>query len=99
MISSLCYELSPTCTLKWPGCNRVRVTCNTSSVFHVQHAMYHAVRRDSSAIEPDRVEITFIFALSYWLKPSTDEGGGENQSTRRKPPTKSDRKTLALLFM
>ena len=37
-ISSLCCQLSPTCTLKWPGCNRVQscathqafITCNMS---------------------------------------------------------------------
>ena len=28
-ISSLCRELSPTCTLKWPRYNHVQITCNT----------------------------------------------------------------------
>ena len=36
-ISSLCREPSP--TLKWPECNRVQITCNTSSPYHVQHVL------------------------------------------------------------
>ena len=31
-------ELSPTHMLKWPGRNRVQITCNTSSTYHGQHA-------------------------------------------------------------
>ena len=38
-ISSLRHELSPTRSLKWPGCNRVQIMCNTSSAHHVQHAV------------------------------------------------------------
>ena len=64
-ISSLCRELSPTRTFKWPWHNRVKVTCNTSNAYHVQRVVCHLVRRDSSAIEFDRVEITFILALLY----------------------------------
>ena len=37
----------------------------------------HLVRRDSSAFKFDRVDIAFILALFYWLKPLTDEGGEE----------------------
>ena len=59
-ISSLRRELSPTRTLKWPGRNRVQITCNTSGDDHVQHVM---VRRDSSAIKFGRTEIAFILAL------------------------------------
>ena len=57
---SLCRELSPTRMLKWPGHDRVQITCNTSSAYHVQHVMCHVVRRDSSAIKFDRGEIAFI---------------------------------------
>ena len=35
------------------------------------------VRRASSTIKFDRVEIAFIVALFYWLKPLTNEGGEE----------------------
>ena len=61
-------------TFKWPGRKRAQVTCNTSSVYHVQHAVCHVVQRDSSAIKFDRAEIAIFSALSYWLKPLTDEG-------------------------
>ena len=39
-ISSLHRKLSPTHTLKWPGHNRVQITCNTSSAYHVQHVVW-----------------------------------------------------------
>ena len=39
-ISSQRRELSPTHTLKWPGRNRVQITCNTSSACHVQVSCY-----------------------------------------------------------
>ena len=61
-ISSLRRELFPTRTLKWPGRNRVQITCNTSGVHHLQHVVRHVVRRDNSAIKFDRVEIAFISA-------------------------------------
>ena len=37
------------------------------------NVMCHLVRRDSSAIKFDRVEIAFTIGLLYWLKPLTDE--------------------------
>ena len=39
-ISSQCRKLSPTRTLKWPGRNRVQITCNTSSACHLQVSCY-----------------------------------------------------------
>ena len=60
--------------LKWPGCNCVQITCNTSSAHHLQHVVCHVVQRDSSAIKFDRIEIAFILALIYWLKRLTVEG-------------------------
>ena len=48
-----------------------------SRAYQVQPAVCHLVRRDSSAVKFDRVEIAFILALFYWLKPLTDEGGEE----------------------
>ena len=30
-------------SLKWPGCNRVQITCNTSSAYHVQHVVCHVI--------------------------------------------------------
>ena len=70
-ISSLRLEPSPTRTLKWPGRNCVQNTCNTSSAYHVQYVVLYAtclvIRRDSSAITFNRVEIAFIWDLFYWL--------------------------------
>ena len=76
-ISSLRHELSTTHMLKWPGHSHMQITCNTLNAYHVQHVMCHVVRRDSTAIKFDRLEIAIIFALFYWLKPLTDEGGEE----------------------
>ena len=39
-ISSQRREPSPTHTFKWPGRNRVQITCNTSSAYHVQVSCY-----------------------------------------------------------
>ena len=67
-ISSLRRELTPTCTLKWSGRSCVQITCHTSGAHPVQHVC-PVVRRDSSATKFHRVEIAFILALFYWLKP------------------------------
>ena len=64
-ISSLRHELSPTNTLQWPGHNRVQISCNTSSAYHVQHVVCHVVWRDSSATKLERVEITFSSAFYF----------------------------------
>ena len=62
-ISLLRRELSPTRTLKWLGCNRAQITCNTLSTYHVQHVVLFATRneRDSSAVKFDRVRMSFFF--------------------------------------
>ena len=91
-ISSLRRELSPARTPKRPRRNRVQITCNTSGAHHVQHVVRRMVRRDSSAIRSDRVSVAFSLALFYWLKRLTDEEGGGNRSTQRKPPTTNLRK-------
>ena len=82
-ISSLCREPSPTCTLKWPGRNHeqhferisraaCRFTCDM-------------VRRDSSAIKFDRVEITFISAFILLAEPLTNERGEETRVPGENP--------------
>ena len=40
---SLRRKRSPSCTLKWPGRNRVQITCNTSDAHRVQHVVCHVV--------------------------------------------------------
>ena len=57
----------------WPGRNRVQMTCDTSSAYHVQHVVCHVVQRDRSAIKFGRIEIAFF----NWLRPLTDEGREE----------------------
>ena len=64
-ISSLRIELSPTCTLKWSGRNRVQITCSISSAYEVRGVVCHVVRRDRSGIKFDRVENDSILALFY----------------------------------
>ena len=41
-ISSLRREPSPTPTVKWPERNRMQITCNISSAYHVQHIVLRA---------------------------------------------------------
>ena len=48
-ISSQRHELSPTRTLKWPRCNRVQITCNTPSAYHVQHVVLRATWYEGTA--------------------------------------------------
>ena len=48
-ISSQRRELSPTRTLKWPRRNRVQITCNTSSAYHVQHVVLCATWYEGTA--------------------------------------------------
>ena len=50
--------------------HRALITCKC-------HVTCHLVRRDSSAIKSDRIEITFIWALFYCLNHYTDERGEE----------------------
>ena len=68
-VSSLLRELSPKCTLKWPESNRVQITCNISSDYHVQQVVCYLVRRNSSAVKFDRVEFAFYFSLILMAEP------------------------------
>ena len=58
-ISSQRRKLSPTRTPKWPGRNKSRAT-HRALITCKCHGTCHLVRRDSSAIKFDRVEIAFI---------------------------------------
>ena len=49
----------------------------------MHHVTCQLVQRDSPATKSDRVEITFILAILYWLKPLTDEGGEETLAPRK----------------
>ena len=48
-ISSQRREPSPTRTLKWPGRNRVQITRNTSSAYHVRHVVLRATWYEGTA--------------------------------------------------
>ena len=48
-ISSQRRELSPTRTLKWPRRNRVQITWNKSSAYHVQHVVLRATWYEGTA--------------------------------------------------
>ena len=94
-ISSQRRELSPARTLlKWPGRNRVQITCNTSSAHHVQVSCYVLLGtgRDSSAIKFDRVEIAFNLSFILLAEPLNPWRRGGNRSTQRKPLATSFRK-------
>ena len=88
-ISSLRCHLSPAHTLQWPGRSCERIMCNISGAYDVQYVVCHVVRRGSSAIQFDRVEVAFILALFYWLNPLTNEGEEENGVPREKNPMTS----------
>ena len=64
---------------------KAQIRCNTSNAYHVQRVVCHLVRRDSSAIKFHRVEITFILASFYWLKPLSNEGREENGAPGANP--------------
>ena len=92
-ISSLHRELSRTRTFKWPGCNRVQITCNTSSAYRVQHVVlrvtwYEGTAQLFSWQSLNRIHLSFILLaepLSPWRR-------GGDRSTRRKPLATSFRK-------
>ena len=48
-ISSLRRESSPARTLKWSGHNRVKITSNTSSAYHVQHVVLRVTWYEGTA--------------------------------------------------
>ena len=86
-------ELSPTRTLKWPGRNCVQITCNTSSVDHVQVSCYvpRGTKEQLSYYvwkSWNRIYLSFILLaepLNRWRR-------GGNQSTQRKPLATSFKK-------
>ena len=66
--SSLCHELSPTCTLKWPRRNCVQITCNTFRAYHMQHVALHAIwYKETAQLLSLTVEIAFVLASPFWL--------------------------------
>ena len=65
-ISSQRRELSPERTLKWPRRNRVQITCNTSSAYHVLHVVLRATRYEGTAHLLSLTELkSHLFELYY----------------------------------
>ena len=84
-ISSLRREPSPTQTLKWPGRNRVQITCYTSSVYHVQHVVLRATWYKGTAQLLSLTELKLHLFELYFIGWTSDRGRrGGNRSTRRK---------------
>ena len=85
-ISSLRREPSPTRTLEWPGRNRVQITCNTSSAYHVQRVVLRATWYEGTALllsltnfKSHLFEVYFTgWTINRWRRVV-------NWSTRRKP--------------
>ena len=78
--SSLHREPSPTCTLQWPGSNRVQITCNTSSTYHVQHLMLRAMWYEGAAqlfslteLKLHLFEVFVFWGFFLLAEPLTDE--------------------------
>ena len=84
--------LSPTRTLYWPGRNRVQITCNTSSAYHVQHVVLPATWYKGAAQLLSLEELkSHLFSL-YFIEPLNRWRCGGNRSTRRNPLATSFRK-------
>ena len=92
-ISSLHREPSPTRTLRWPENNRVQITCDTLSAYHVQRVVLPATWYEGTAqllsltdFKSHLYELYFIGGtINRWRR-------GGNRSTRRKPMATSFRK-------
>ena len=97
-VSSLRCTPSPTCTLKWPRRSHMQIMCNSSSAYHVQHVMLRAMWYKGTAHLLSLTEFISHFILAFILlaEPLTDEGGGGNRSTWRKPLVVSFRKCHTL---
>ena len=71
--NSIFFLQSPHCaakrlqhTFKWPGHNRVQITCNTSSAYHVQHAVLRVTWYEGTAQLLSLAELkSHIFELYF----------------------------------
>ena len=94
--------------LKWLGYNHVQIICSTSSAYRVQRVVSHVVRRDSSAVQLDRVEIVFISGLvllaetiTRWRmlpiknnrKNNSNSDNNDDDNSRKTDSTTNEKKT------
>ena len=92
-ISSQRRELSPTRTLKWPGCNRVQITCNTSSAHHMQVSCYVPLGTNGElSYEVCQSWIRIYLSFILLAEPLNRWRRGGKRSTRRKLLATSFRK-------
>ena len=54
-------------TLKWPGRNRVQITCNTLSAYHVQHFVLRATLYEGTAQLLSLAEFESHFFEFYFI--------------------------------
>ena len=86
-ISSLRREQSPSRTLKLPGLNRVQVTCNTSTAYHVLLSLTGFKRIWRGGGGGGGFFVLFFFGYTIHRRKR-----GGNRSTQRKPLAMSFRK-------
>ena len=68
---------APAPTIKWPGRNRMQITCNTPNASQVQHVL-HVTWYERTAQLLSLTEFKpHLFSLYLLAEPSTNEGGGE----------------------
>ena len=72
-ISSQRCELTPTRTLKWPRRNRVQITCNISSAYHMQHVVLHATWYEGKAqllsVTELKSHVFELYFVGWIIKP------------------------------
>ena len=83
---------SPTRTLKWPGRNRVQITCNTSSAYHVQHVLPVTWYKGTAPLLSLTELTSHLFQLHFIAWTINQWGRRGNWSTWRKPLATSFRK-------
>ena len=80
-ISSQRRELSLTRTLKWPRRNRVQITCNTSSAYHVQHVVLRATWYEGTAqllsLTELKLHLFKLYFVGWIIKPIIVFVGGD----------------------
>ena len=92
-ISSLLREPSLTRTLNWPRPNRVQITWNTSSAYHVQHVVLRAKLYEGTAQLLSLTELKSHLSELYFTGWTINwQRRGGNRSTRRKPLATNFRK-------
>ena len=80
-------ESPPTRILKWPGRNRVQITCNTSSAYHVQHVVLRATWYEGTAqlLSMTEFKSRLFEILLYWLNHDPMKEGRKLEYPEKTP--------------